>query len=107
MSDNAAIKSDESLDVKVVFFSTLRNIAGQDSISLQFPKNTTIRTILQNVQKKYFLPSDHRILKAGDEALDVGNICLIDDVDLNLTGGMRFKLRNSVTITLISSLHGG
>jgi len=96
-----------SIEVKVVFFSTLKKITGQTEIQLSITPNQTILSILEKIHTTYFIPHNARLLSADNKSLEVGHICLIDDVDLQLMGGPKHRLKKSCTITLISSLHGG
>jgi len=96
-----------TIDVTVVFFSTLKKITGQTQLQLSIPRNQTILSVLEQIHTIYFLPHDSRLLHADNQSLEVGHICLIDDVDLQLMGGPKHRLKKSCTITLISSLHGG
>ena len=96
-----------SLEVTVVFFSTLKKITGQTKIQLSIAPNQTILSVLEKIHTTYFLPHNARLLHADNQSLEVGHICLIDDVDLQLMGGPKHRLKKSCTMTLISSLHGG
>lgn len=95
------------IPVKIVFYSTLQKIAQTNSTKMDVVPNTPLLDVLITVQETFFLPKDARILKANNDALDVGMICLVNDVDFNLCGGMRHKISEPTNVTLISSLHGG
>jgi molybdopterin converting factor small subunit len=96
-----------SLQVTVNFYSTVRNITGEAQIRLEIPKNTKLTEVLQQIEAKYFQPKGSRLLSRDGEGLDAGLLCLIDDADYTLCGGLQQKLKNDLTLTLISSLHGG
>ena len=98
---------DGSIPIKIIFYSTLQKIAQQDHAELSVEMNTPVFDVLSLIQLEYFTPNNSRIIKADNQSLDVGMICLIDDVDINLMGGYRYKITKPTTITLISSLHGG
>ncbi len=101
-------ENDNELEVEIQFFSTLKNVTEKDSISIQIENGTPVLDILTDIQEKYFIPNDSRILDPSNETLETGIICLINDADVKLTGGLRQKIdREGKTITLISSLHGG
>ena len=97
----------QSIEVTVVFFSTLKKITGQTRIQISISPNQTVLSVLEKIHNTYFTPHNSRLLHADNQTLEVGHICLIDDVDLQLMGGPKHKLKKSCTITLISSLHGG
>ena len=98
---------DQSIVVTVVFFSTLKKITGKNQLEISIPRNQTILSVLEKIHTTYFLPHNSRLLQADNQSLEVGHICLIDDVDLQLMGGPKHRLKKSCTLTLISSLHGG
>ncbi len=102
-SENA----ETSIPVKIVFYSTLQKIAQTKEAEFHCDPNTGLEDLLTSIQQEYFIPHNGRILKADNQSLDVGMICLLDDVDMHLMGGMRYKITKPTTITLISSLHGG
>lgn len=106
--DTPPSSQDQSIEVTIVFFSTLKKITGQTQISISIPRNQTILSILEKIHTMHFLPHNARLLSADNKSLEVGHICLVDDVDLQLIGGgPKHKLKKPCTITLISSLHGG
>ena len=98
---------DPLIPITVVFYSTLKKVAQQDKADLEIEKGTSLEEVLVQIQEEYFLPNNGRILGANNNKLDVGMICLVDDTDYNLLGGLRYHVEQSITITLISSLHGG
>lgn len=89
------------------FFSTLKNIVGQNEITLMKEKGIPLKAILQEIQSTYFEPKKAHLLAEDQSRLEVGMMCLINDVDMNLAGGLKKSLKHDTTITLISSLHGG
>ena len=96
-------------EVEIVckFFSTLRTVVGTPEVTLTIPPNSTLGSILEQVETRYFAPKNAKFLADDHTRLEVGVICLIDDVDVNLAGGFKKKVTKPCTITLISSLHGG
>ena len=113
MAPNTPLESQEhtpgetSLQIIVKFFSTLRTIVGLTEDHMEFPSGTSLHAIMDDLQKKYFIPKNSRLLAEDGHRLEVGMICLIDDTDINLMGGLKHRLQKDATITLISSLHGG
>ncbi|UYP47236.1 hypothetical protein NEF87_003521 [Candidatus Lokiarchaeum ossiferum] len=103
----AEIVEKSMIQVKVIFYSSLKNTVGQDHVVLPFPKNTTLQSVLEKVQQDYFSPKNEFILKETTKQLEVGLICLVDDVDISIAGGLARQLQKDRTITLITSLHGG
>lgn len=97
----------ESHSVTVAFFSTLRNITGIPQTQIKLSNGTNLLSILQSVEKQYFQPKSAKILNNNATNLEPGILCLIDDADMSLSGGLHQKLNPSSIITLISSLHGG
>ena len=95
------------LQIRINFYSTLKNTVGKDYVDISIEKGSTMKNILQNIQNDLFVPNNVKILKSDNNSLEVGLICLIDEVDLNLAGGLKRKIQKPVKITLISSLHGG
>lgn len=95
------------VQIKVIFYSSLKNTVGLDHVVLPFPKDIPLQKVLEKVQKDYFSPKNEFILKETTNQLEVGLICLVDDVDLSIAGGLGRKLQKDRTITLITSLHGG
>ena len=99
---------EDMLGVKIRFFSTLKNVTNQNEVNLEVEKDKTLLSLLQHIQSQYFIPNKARILNASENALDTGIICLINDADISLTGGINQKInKDGKVITLISSLHGG
>ena len=98
---------DAIFQITIKFFSTLRTIVGLTEVHMEYSKGISLHTIMDDLQKKYFLPKNSRLLADDMQRLEVGMICLIDDTDINLLGGLKYKLQKAATITLISSLHGG
>ncbi len=80
---------------------------GKDHVLLTFAKDITLLKVLEQIQSEYFSPKNEFILKEATNQLEVGLICLIDDVDISIAGGMQRKFQKDRTITLITSLHGG
>jgi molybdopterin converting factor small subunit len=93
--------------VLVKFFSTVKNITGLDQVEIPCTNDSYILDILQQVQADYFTPKKSRLLKPDNSGLETGIICLLDDCDLGIAGGLKKKVSNSMVITLLSSLHGG
>jgi molybdopterin converting factor small subunit len=103
----AISNSDSSLQIKVRFFSSLRSTTGIDQIEFPINKGETILNVLHQVENKYFIPKNAKLLDGDARKLAVGTLCLIDDVDVSLSGGLNQKINSSIGITLISSIHGG
>ncbi|MHA1617851.1 MAG: MoaD/ThiS family protein, partial [Promethearchaeota archaeon] len=95
------------LQITIKFFSTLRTIVGLTEDHMEFPVGVSLHKIMDDLQKKYFVPKNSRLLAEDGQRLEIGMICLIDDTDINLMGGIKHRLQKDATITLISSLHGG
>ncbi|WP_457557244.1 hypothetical protein [Candidatus Harpocratesius sp.] len=98
---------DPPIILKFRFFSTIRNIVGASEVEISVESGLRLKDALQQIQETYFLPKKNHILNEAGNQLEVGIICLIDDVDINLAGGLNKKLNQNCDITLISSLHGG
>ncbi len=96
-----------NINIKVVFFSSLKNIVGQDFVELKIKKKSTVLSILQKIQEEYFIPKNVKILQLLDNELEIGLICLINDVDISIAGGLQKVINSDTIITLITSLHGG
>jgi len=96
-----------NINIKVVFFSSLKNIVGQDFVELKIKKKSTVLSILQKIQEDYFIPKNEKILQLRDNKLEIGLICLINDVDISIAGGLQKVINSDTIITLITSLHGG
>ena len=96
-----------NIQVKVIFYSSLKNTVGKDHVILTVPKETKLQNILRQIQDTYFTPKNEYILKESANKLEVGLICLIDDVDISIAGGLNRRFQKDRTITLITSLHGG
>jgi molybdopterin converting factor small subunit len=97
----------EKISVTVSFFSTLRNTTGIAQIQISISLGDDLLSILQTVEKQYFQPKSARLLNNNGLGLEAGILCLIDDADMSLSGGLHQKIKTPATITLISSLHGG
>ena len=80
---------------------------GIDQIEIPVKQGDTLLSVLQQIEKKYFTPKNAQLLEETINKLTVGTLCLIDDADISLSGGLKQKINTSVTITLISSIHGG
>jgi molybdopterin converting factor small subunit len=93
--------------ITISFYSTLRNVTGEASTQLSVPLKSTLQSLLQQIEQKYFLPKGLHILSQDGSMLEAGIICLINDADVSLLGGLKHKLTANEAITLISSLHGG
>ena len=103
-----AISNSESLiQIKIRFFSSLRSTTGIDQIEIPINKGDTILNVLHQVENKYFTPKNAQLLDGDTKKLAIGTLCLIDDVDVSLSGGLNQKISSSINITLISSIHGG
>jgi len=98
--------SESTVQIKIRFFSSLRSTTGIDQVEIPINKGDTILNVLHQVEKKYFTPKNAQLLD-GARKLAVGTLCLINDVDISLCGGLNQKINNSINITLISSIHGG
>jgi hypothetical protein len=99
--------SPELITLTISFYSTVRNTTGIGSVEKQWPKKTPLQDVLLAVQEEYFLPKRTHFLKSDGADLEPGFICLVDDADYRLCGGISQSLRKPAKITLISSLHGG
>ncbi len=104
MSESA---SNPQINITLSFYSTLRNITGQSQISLQIPQKGKLINVIKMAEEKYFIPKNSRLLNREGTGLEAGIICLIDDADISLSGGLQQKLSSDTVVTLISSLHGG
>lgn len=93
--------------ITIQFYSTMRNIAGVTEIERTIRKQTSLIELLEQIERELFLPKSSHILKADHSDLEAGIICLVDEADMHLTGGLKQKLRTKCKITMISSLHGG
>ena len=103
-----AISNSQSLiQIKIRFFSSLRSTTGIDQVEIPINKGDTILNVLHQVENKYFTPKNAQLLDGDARKLAVGTLCLIDDVDVSLSGGLNQKIYSSINITLISSIHGG
>ena len=103
----AILNSESSVQIKVRFFSSLRSTTGIDQVEIPITKGDTVLNVLHQVEKKYFTPKNSQLLDGDKRKLAVGTLCLIDDVDVSLSGGLNQKINSSINITLISSIHGG
>jgi hypothetical protein len=101
------VSSSEFTTLKIQFYSTVRNITGVGQIEKQVPKKPLLQQVLIDIQQEYFLPKNAHFLKIDFTDLEPGFICLVDDADFHLCGGIKQILKKDVKITLISSLHGG
>jgi len=99
--------SESPIQIKIRFFSSLRSTTGIDQTEIPVSKGDTILNVLHQVEKKYFIPKNSQLFDGDTRKLAVGTLCLIDDVDISLSGGLNQKINNIMTITLISSIHGG
>ncbi len=99
--------SESSIQIKIRFFSSLRSTTGIDQTEIPIKKGDTLLNVLHQVENKYFTPKKAQLLDGDLKKLAVGILCLIDDVDISLSGGLHQKINSSLTITLISSIHGG
>ena len=101
----AISNSESSIQIKIRFFSSLRSTTGIDQIEIPIKTGDTLLNVLHKIENKYFRPKNAQLI--DEKKLAVGTLCLIDDVDVSLSGGLNQKINNSLTITLISSIHGG
>ena len=101
------LNSESSIQIKIRFFSSLRSTSGIDQTEIPIKKGDTLLNVLHQVENKYFKPKNTQLLDGDTRKLAVGTLCLIDDVDVSLSGGLNQKLNSSINITLISSIHGG
>ncbi len=99
--------SESSIQIKIRFFSSLRSTAGIDQTEIPIKKGDTLLNVLHQVENKYFIPKNAQLLDADTKKLAVGTLCLIDDVDVSLSGGLNQNINGPIAITLISSIHGG
>ncbi|MHA1510267.1 MAG: MoaD/ThiS family protein [Promethearchaeota archaeon] len=99
--------SESSIQIKIRFFSSLRSTTGIDQIEIPINKGDTVLNVLHQVENKYFIPKNAQLLDGDTKKLAIGTLCLIDDVDVSLSGGLNQKVNSPLTITLISSIHGG
>lgn len=98
---------ENTISLTISFYSTLRNVTGEPSTQIAVPPKSTLHSLLQQIEKKYFLPKNLHLLSHDGTTLEAGIICLINDADVSLLGGLKHKLMPNEAITLISSLHGG
>ena len=103
----AISNSESSIQIKIKFFSSLRSTTGLDQIEIPINTGETILNVLHQLENKYFIPKNAQLLDGDRKKLAVGTLCLIDDIDVSLSGGLHQKIDNSINITLISSIHGG
>jgi molybdopterin converting factor small subunit len=101
------MSSENDIGIKIKFYSTLKNITQKDEIDLSFTDSKSVLSVLQQIQEEYFLPANSRLLNSENSKLETGIICLIDDADISICGGLKQNIKKSSIITLISSLHGG
>ncbi len=99
--------SEPPISIKIRFFSSLRSTTGIDQTEISIKKGDTLLNALHQVENKYFTPKNAQLLDGDARKLAVGTLCLIDDVDVSLSGGLNQKINSPINITLISSIHGG
>ena len=97
----------EQIPLTIQFYSTVRNTTGVSQVEKQVPYKTSLQQVLIDIQAEFFHPKNAHFLKNDAINLEPGFICLVDDADYHLCGGIKQQLRKSTKITLISSLHGG
>lgn len=95
------------IPISVKFFSTLKNLTGCEMIDITVPAGKTLLEVLGGIQEQFFLPKNARLLNPSNSELEVGLICLVNEADYHISGGMKYKFKKPSKITLISSLHGG
>lgn len=105
MSD--IVNSADQVKVSVQFYSTVRNTTGVSHVEKTVPKKSLIRDLLIEIEKELFIPKKAHFLKSDQTDVEPGIICLIDDADIHINGGLKQQIRKDAKITLISSLHGG
>ena len=103
----AESNSESSVQIKIRFFSSLRSTTGIDQTEISIKTGDTLLNVLHQVENKYFKPKNVQLLDSDTRKLAVGTLCLIDDVDVSLSGGLNQKINSPIAITLISSIHGG
>ena len=96
-----------SLTVTVKFFSTVRNTTGVPETQLTVPRKEKLVVVLRQIETTFFQPKGTHFLKSDGSGLEPGFLCLVDDADMQLTGGLTQTLKKNCTVTLLSSLHGG
>jgi len=105
MSD--IVNSTDQVKVSVQFYSTVKNTTGISHIDKTVPKKSLLRDLLIEIEKELFLPKKAHFLKSDQTDVEPGIICLIDDADIHINGGLKQQIRKDAKVTLISSLHGG
>ena len=101
------LNSKSLIQIKIRFFSSLRSTTGIDQTEIPIKMGDTLLNVLHQVENNYFKPKNVHLLDGDSRKLAVGTLCLIDDVDVSLSGGLNQKINRSINITLISSIHGG
>jgi len=104
---NTLDNSTDKVTVSVHFYSTVRNTTGISHIEKIVPKKTILRDLLTEIEKELFLPKKSHFLKSDQSDVEPGIICLLDEADIHINGGIKQQLRKDAKVTLISSLHGG
>ncbi len=95
------------MPISVKFLSILKVHAGTDSFVVQKTQSSTLREVLQVIDKKFFAGSN-LIFDAQDAHINPALLIMVDGQDYHLLDGkLDCILDGTEEITLLSSLHGG
>ncbi len=78
-----------------------------DQTTIEVPEKSTLHEALKILNEKLFKPKEYSILAKNESVIAAGLICLVNDTEYELWGGLKKRITDKDVITLISSLHGG
>ena len=96
---------EDAINVKVKFFTTLRELTGTSELSVKIPKNATVGELL-GVLSKRFGPKFVKYLFDKGE-LRPYLIVMVGGRSISLMDGLKTTLRDGVTVAILPPTGGG
>jgi MoaD family protein len=95
-----------NLEVNIVYFYPIREITGRAEEKVEVDENATVEMLLGILSKKYGKEFE-RFAYSGVNQKGLQIIFLLDEENVQNLEGLKTKLRNGCTVTLLPPIAGG
>ncbi len=94
------------MKIMVQFFTIIRNITGKKEESLEFPAETNVHKVLEQLIEKYGA-AFQRIVQSGSNFPGLKVLFLVNGQNTETLGGLSTTLKNGDTLSIVPPLSGG
>jgi molybdopterin synthase sulfur carrier subunit len=97
--------SDETVNVKVKFFTTLREITGKREDNLSLPKGSTVEELLDELSRRYGPKFVEYVFDEGEVKPYL--LVMVNGRSINFLNGLKTVLSENATVAILPPVGGG